>query len=66
MALHQGVEEMPQPGQRLVPGGRRAAELTDVFAGQTARNLPELKPALVAPGQKATTTSDGHFLHGFL
>jgi hypothetical protein len=53
VTLHQGVEEMPQRSQRLVPGRCRAGEPTDVFAGQARRDLAQLKPSMVAPGEEA-------------
>lgn len=53
MTLEQGVEQMPQRGDRLVLGRRRAGELTDVFAGEARCNLSQLKPAMVAPSEKA-------------
>jgi len=39
VALHQGVEEMPLRGERLVPGRRGAWEPAEVFAGQTRCDL---------------------------
>ena len=53
MTLDQGVEEVPQRGERLVPGGRRARELTDVLAGEARRDLAQLESAVVAPGEEA-------------
>jgi hypothetical protein len=41
MTLHQGVEQLPQRGERLVLGERRACESADVFAGQAGSDLAE-------------------------
>ena len=53
MTLHQGIGEMPERGERLIPGGRRARELGDVFAGVAGHDLPKLQAAMVAPGEQA-------------
>jgi hypothetical protein len=39
MTLHQGVEQLPQHGERLVLGGHRACEPANVFAGQAGSDL---------------------------
>jgi hypothetical protein len=44
---------MPQRGERLVPSRRRAGKLSDIFAGKTGRDLPQLKVAIVTPGKEA-------------
>ena len=63
MALHHGIEKIPQGRERLIFGGRGAFELADIFAGQARRDVAQLKlrslrtspeppddPAVSAPG----------------
>jgi hypothetical protein len=57
VTLDQGVEEMPERGERLIPGRSRAGELTEVFAGlpstsrwKRSRSLSESSSSWHAPG----------------
>ena len=53
MARHQGIEKVPQGGQRLILGGVRSGQLLDEAPGQPRRDLAQLDPLLFAPAEKA-------------
>ena len=53
MARHQGVEEMPQRGQRQIPGGVRSGQLLDEAAGEAGRDLAQLDSLFFAPGEES-------------
>ena len=53
MANDQGIEEMPQGGQRQIPCGVRSWNLLNEAPGEARRNLTQLDPLLLAPGEEA-------------
>ena len=53
VAHDQGVEKMPQGGQRQIPGGVRSGQLVEEAPGEARRHLPQLDALLLAPGKKA-------------
>ena len=53
MSLHQGIEEMPERGEGLVPGRSRARQLGEVFACEPGCDLAQIKSVLIAPAEEA-------------